>query len=243
MRRLLIAETIAVVLMVCVARSPVGMAAPRFQIRSAITYPENNMTLSGVVEIRGVASHSSAQWWYNVSYAPGPQATANSQWVTVAQVSNTPVDGVLATWDTTAVPDGVYVLALTVMGEGDPTPWQWFVTNLTVNNSQPPIAPTPEPEQATPLPMPTAVIGTTPTVVTIEQPPTATPRPTVEGSAAPEARAAGRAGAQFDVAMLRRGFCTGGQIVVMLFVLWGLYVLAKALIRWHLRQSGGPPSR
>jgi hypothetical protein len=234
-------------LLLLLVASP-GLAAPPIQpARSVITSPESNAVLSGVVEVRGFATHPNAKWWYDVSYAAGPEPAGDSQWIPLAQVENTPVENdVLATWDTATVPDGPYTLALTVKGEQDPIYWQYFVTNLTVNNAQPAGAVTPE--QATPEPMPTAVAGVTPTPVPIEQPATPTPRPsTVPGDeqgevgtfpeAVQEERSTGQLGS-----LLSSAFCSGGVIALMLFLLWGLYVAARILIRWYARQRDGVSS-
>lgn len=226
-----------------------GWAAPQQQIAYDITYPTDGMTVSGVVEIRGSARHSSSHWWYNVSYSPGPQETATTQWVQLVFVENMPpVDnGTLAIWDTTTVPNGVYVIALTVYGEGDQQYWQKIVRNLTVNNAQP--VATPGAEQPTPeSTMPTVGAGVTPTMVSVEQPATSTPRPTtgegeeeVPGAASPGESE--ESDVLFDAGALRGAFCTGGQITLMMLLLWGLYVTTKALIRWYLRQSKLRPPR
>lgn len=220
-----------------------GWAAPQLQTRSVITYPESNTTVGGTVEIRGIATHPSSQWWYNVSYAPGPEPTGESQWVTLAQVDNTPVENdVLVVWDTTSVPDGVYTLALTIKGQDDPNYWQFFVTNLAVNNTD--LVATPTPGAPTPEPMPTAVVGPTPTSVPIEQPATPTPRPSptprrevAEETAAPSTGEGEPFGVPLDVAELRTAFCTGGLITVVLLLLWGFYLVAKAGVRWFLRHQ------
>ncbi len=233
-RALAVGMALTVVLL---ASAVPGRAAPPAQGQTVVTYPTDGATISGVVQITGIAAHP-AILWYDVSYAAGPDATAGTQWISLARVENTEVrNGVLATWDTTGLPNGQYCLALTMVGRDDSFTYQQIVRNLTVNNAQPGASPTPE--QPTPLPMPTAVIGPTPTPVLIEQPPTATPRPSpgpgeeAEGSASSEER--GRDRLVFDVARLRSAFCTGGSVVLLLFVLLGLYQLTKALIRWYLR--------
>ncbi len=238
-----------VLAMVLLAVSSPGWAAPQPQARSVITYPTDGMAISGMVEITGIATHPNIVW-YDVSYASGPQPTGASQWVSLANVQNAQVeDGVLAVWDTTGVPDGQYSLALTVIGRDDPITYQQIVTRLTVNNAQP--VATPMTEQATPEPMPTAVTGPTPTPVSVEQPATPTPRPSPVpgGEGGDEEVATPLAGEsedeqpaiQFDFGELRSAFCSGGLITLMLLLLWGLYVLAKASLRWYLHQRTGPP--
>jgi hypothetical protein len=234
-------------LMVLLALGPPGWAAPQPQARSVITYPASGMTVSGVVEVTGIATHPNLNS-YQVRYAAGPEPTGNSQWVDFAIVAGVGVeDGVLGTWDTTAVPDGQYTLALAVWGADDAaSPYVFFVTHLTVNNAQPVATPTSEPP--TPEPMPTAVVGPTPTPVSVEQPATPTPRPSptpsaevAEEAATPSPGEEEGIGAFFDTEELRTAFCTGGLITVLLFSLCGLYLLTKAGVRWFLRQRTGSP--
>lgn len=243
-KRILAVGMTLVVLLVMGLR---GWAAPQPQARAVITYPTSGMTISGVVDITGIATHPNIAW-YNVSYAVGTEATGGSQWIPLAQVENAQVeDGVLATWDTTSVPDGLYCLALTLKGQNDPTNYQQFVTHLTVNNAQPVVTPTPG-ESPTPEPMPTAVVGPTPTPVTVEQPATSTPRPSptlqggvTEGTVTPSAGEEEQLNLPLNVAGLRAAFCAGGQITILLFSLVGLYVLVKAGVRWFLRQRTNSP--
>jgi hypothetical protein len=39
-----------------------------------------------------------------------------------------------------------------------------------------------------------------------------------------------------DVGRIRDGFCVGGLIALLLLSVWGFYLLAKAGLRWFLRQ-------
>jgi hypothetical protein len=210
-------------------------AAPPRLAQAVITYPTSSSTVSGVVEIQGTAVHSSSSWWYDISYAPGPQATASSQWVSLGTPQNSPVqNGVLATWDTAPLPDGLYTLALTVRGETDPTYYQAFVTNLRVDNSQ--LVPT-----ATPRAVPTEAAGPTPTPIPVVQPATSTPRPTatplgLESGSSPS----GSSGSALDPSALGNAFCWGGQIAAMLFVLVGVYSLGRACYRYYLRERSEP---
>jgi hypothetical protein len=227
-------------------------AAPPRQARAVIKYPTEGMSLSGTVEITGYATHPNIAW-FEVDYTPGPEATGSSEWVRLAFAESQQVeDGVLATWDTTTVPDGFYTLALTVKGRDDPFNYQQIVKRLAVNNAQPVLAPTSD--QPTPESMPTAVVGATPTPVSIEQPATPTPRPSAtpggdgeEGVAPATSGGQGQSDLTLDTDQLgdrlRGAFCSGGLIVVMLFLLWGLYVLAKISIRWYARERPEPPWR
>ena len=243
MRRRVMVIGIATILMLAllIVASP-GWAAPLPQWRSVITYPEPGMTVGGIVEIRGIATHGNFDN-YQVRYAPGTNVGGDSAWVEIVMFVETPVDnGVLCTWDTSTVPDGPYVLALAVWGVDDPSnPHVHFVEHIIVDNS---LLPTTEP---TPEQLPTVAAGPTQTSVSIAQPATPTPRPSPspmpegqEVAPTPTVEETG-AGFSLNTPVLRDAFCTGGLITAMLFLLWGLYVLAKASIRWYLRDTTRPP--
>jgi hypothetical protein len=238
-KRILIVGT-ALVMTLFIVSSP-SWAAPHLQARSIITYPSDGMTIGGAVDVTGVATHPNIRF-YQIRYAAGPRPTGESQWVDFAIVEATQVeDGVLATWDTTVIPDGDYTLALAVWGVDDAaSPYVFFVNNLRVNNAEAPATPTPEPP--TPESLPTAVAGPTATPVPVEQPPTPTPLPSptpgieeVEEPTTPT----GDSGFNIpiDFAALRAAFIKGGKATFVLFLLWALYLFTKALIRWILRQG------
>jgi len=242
MHKRILAVGMALVMVLLAASSP-GRAAPQFQARSVITSPTDGTTVSGVVNIIGIATHPNMRF-YQLRYAAGPQPTGDSQWVDFAIVEGAQVDNAaLATWDTTVIPDGRYTLALAVWGVDDAaSPYVFFVTNLTVNNAQPVETPTPETEPPTPEPLDTAVAGPTATPVTIEQPPTPTqpPSPTPgEGEEAENVENSSDGEGGFDLpidfAELRTAFISGGKLTLLLFVLWALYLFVKAVVRWLLR--------
>ncbi len=236
-------------LIVLFVTSLLSQAAPLLQGQSIITYPTDGMTVSGQVEITGIAAHPNVLW-YQVDYASGSEARADSQWVTLKHADNTQVEGgVLATWDTAGLPDGQYTLALTLKGENDPTDYQYFVTHLMVNNALLVETPTPEPQPTEPpVTAPTAMVGPTPTPVSVEQPATPTPRPSptpqanVEEAITPSDEEE-RPIVNLNVKALRDAFLSGVLITAMLFLLWGLYLLFKASVRWFLRQRTRPPAR
>jgi hypothetical protein len=180
--------------------------------------------------------------FYQIRYAAGPRPTGDSQWVDFAIVEATQVeDGVLATWDTTVIPDGEYTLALAVWGVDDAaSPYVFFVNNLRVNNAEAPATPTTEPP--TPEALPTAVVGPTATPVSVEQPPTPTPLPSPtpeikEVEESPSPTGDGGFSIPIDFAALRAAFMKGGRATLVLFLLWASYLFIKALIRWILRQG------
>jgi hypothetical protein len=248
MYKRVLAVSVAAVIALLVAALP-GRAAPVRQWRSVITYPEPGATVGGIVEIKGIATHANFDS-YQVRYAPGAKVVADSAWVDIVMLVPNPVDnGVLCTWDTTALPDGQYVLALAVWGVDDPeNPHVHFVEGITVNNSS--FVPSPEPTLEE-EPAATVPAGPMPTLASVVQPPTSTPRPSPEAGVGeedagtvtptPEAAEAGL-GVDLDASVLQNAFCTGGLVTVMLFLLWGLYSMAKASIRWYMH-GPKPPRR
>jgi hypothetical protein len=230
--------------------APAGRAAPLSQAQSTITYPTDGTTVSGQVEVRGIALHPNMDF-YQVRYAPGGQPTADTQWQDFAIVEGQQVDNdVLGVWDTTQLPDGQYTLALAVWGVNDPNnPYVFFATNVTVNNTNPPASPTPEEPEEDEVPTsvpPTPTPGPSPTPVGVEQPATSTPRPTPTVSTSllptPTVGADDEPVMPLNTGQIRDGFCAGGLITVLLLSLWGLYLLAKVGIRWFLRQRSQPSS-
>ncbi len=239
-KRILIVGT-ALVMILFTTSSP-GWAAPHLQARSIITYPSDGVTVGGAVDVTGIATHPNMRF-YQLRFAAGPRPTGDSQWVDFAIVEATQVEnGVLATWDTSVIPDGEYTLALAVWGVDDAaSPYVFFVNNLRVNNAAAPATPTTEPP--TPESLPTEVVGPTATPVSVEQPPTPTPlpSPTPEIEEVEESPTLTEDGGGFslpiDFAALRAAFVNGGRVTFVLFLLWALYVFIKALVRWILRQG------
>ncbi len=229
-----------------------GRAAPSNQDTVLmITAPAEGSTVSGEVTIEGTATHPNFAS-YGVLYAAGPTPTADSQWVPITfGVQTMVVNGALATWDTTVenIPNGQYTLALAVYEQGNNEPQLHFVNNITVNN-----------EEATPTPTATTETVAEPTAQpteeqpgeggdagpvgpTVVQPPTPTPRatPTVapdEGDATTEEDEGGLfdAATIFSVESIRETFCAGAWLAVLIYAVGILYVAAKAVIRYYLRQ-------
>lgn len=224
-----------------------GWAAPLPQDAVwTITYPPEGSTLSGIVNIQGTATHP-AFTSYAVLYAPGDHVTGSTSWdqqnPIAWGVTNMVVNGTLGTWDTTLLPNGKYVLALAVWNSGSETPDVYFINNLTIQNEA--ATPTPEPTpEATPTeigatPLPTE--GIAPIAPTIEQPPTATPRPTPTLGPAVTPGAGDNGGSEgtpktiISIDAVKEAFKTGAQLAIMLYVIGGLYVAVKAAIRYALR--------
>ncbi len=238
----------------CLALVPLqpGSAAPLTQDSVLnITWPTEGTTLSGQVEIRGTATHPNFNS-YGLLYANGARVTGETNWRLDSpitwNVNTMVVNGILGTWDTTQLPNGQYVLALAVFEIGNETPAVYFVNNLTILNEE--TTPTPE-ATATPTEeevgeTATEEAGTPPPAPTIELPPTATPRPTA--TIAPEG-----VGSEddndgddesgllptgiFSIDAVKDAFKTGVQFAVLLYAIGLLYTLAKAAIRYYLRQT------
>lgn len=223
-------------------------AAPIVQDQWIITSPREGSTVSGEVQIIGTATHSNFGS-YGIFYAPGAQATAGSQWVTLAFGVTTPViNGVLATWDTTQIPNGEYVLVVVLFEAGATQPYQEFTNNIKVNNSNATPTPTPTttPEaeaapETTPIPP-----GEAPDAPVIQQPPTSTPRPTP--TLAPDGVVVEDTddgslglGELFSVDQIVDAATLGVKIAFLLFAMGGLYALAKAVVRYYLRTSNEDP--
>jgi hypothetical protein len=241
------------VLLLSVTRVQPSSAAPATQDTTwEITSPAEGAVISGEVEVRGTASHPNFSS-YGVLYAPGPRPTADSQWVPIAfGVKTMVVNGPLATWDTTQLPNGQYTLALAVYEVGNDTPYLQFVNNLTIQNEEatPTSSPTPSPT-VDPNAAPTATPESNVIAPTIEQPPTATPRATPTLGAAPatddqnggDAEEEGGFGANlFSIEEIKSAFWSGVWIAVLLYVFGGLYVAGRAALRYYLRQQSKKPS-
>jgi len=223
------------------------LAAPSSQDdQLVITSLSDGSTVSGVVQIIGSVTHPNF-YSYGLFYAAGPVPTGDSQWVQLVFDVMTPVsNGVLATWDTTAlaadgqpaVPNGMYTLTLVRYRQGITSPDQIFIRNVTVNNQAGQETPTPTPTPTLP-PLQTAD-ASIPTNVPVEQPPTFTPMApgtTPQPGETPEMTPGGEeeTGVAIDTGRLRGAFLDGAKVTLLLFFLWGLYIAARAVVRYLLR--------
>lgn len=79
---------------------------------TCISSPTDNATVEGRITISGTANHGQFQF-YKVEYGLGQDPAA---WHVINDIHKAPVlDGALEAFDTTAVPNGVYTLKLTVV--------------------------------------------------------------------------------------------------------------------------------
>jgi cell division septation protein DedD len=210
---------------------PSLLAAPSSQEQAIITSPRDGAVVRGVVSIIGTAMHPEF-WKYEVYYAPEPNPT--DQWVFIGTLHETSVeDGLLETWNTNFIPDGVYALRLRVVRR-DANYTEYTVHNISVANTKPTetptLAATPTPQDTPTPPPPTA----TPE---IQQPPTSTPRPSptrVPATATPqdENPASSRPNVQINTGSLGTAFCYGGGGMIALFVLFAIYAVMRRIVIW-----------
>jgi len=103
-----------------------------------ITSPQMNAEVRGKVLINGRTALPEFDY-YKVEFGIGPQP---ADWAIVGEIHKTPVaDGLLETWDTTALPDGVYSLRLRVV-KPDGNYEEHFVPQIKIVNSVPTETPT-----------------------------------------------------------------------------------------------------
>ena len=165
----------------------------------AIVAPRPGSVLQGVVTINGSSDSKgfvSAEVAF--TYADDPTGT----WFQIATSTRPVFNDILATWDTTVITDGNYVLRLRVMLT-DGTFQDAIVSGLRVRNYTPVETPTPVPVAPEATPLPTAT-------------PTATPYPTP--TALP------RNPAELAPTDVSTSILYGGLAVLLAFVLVGIYL-------------------
>jgi hypothetical protein len=147
-----------------------ALAAPPAQGDLAvITSPTNNAVVRGQVPIVGSATHPQFQF-YKVEFSREPPGGDETWAIVGAIVQQGVVNGQLAVWDTTRVPDGSYTVRLRVV-RLDGNYSEYVVRQIVVANAQPE-QPTETPTIAAELLTPTVTptpLPPTPTIV-IEQP-------------------------------------------------------------------------
>lgn len=132
------------------------LAAPTHQYQGAVVTPRPNAVLRGQVSVEGTANHPDF-WKYEIQVTPGLDQNARDDlWIRILVREQPVVNGQLAVWDTTRLPDGVYTLRLRVVRlDGN---WQDFdILPLNIANTAPPTS-TPVPPTNTPEPLPTATV-------------------------------------------------------------------------------------
>ena len=210
---------------------------PPAQALGQISSPRDRATVRGQVPVEGSATHPQFQK-YELHF--GPEPNPNEQWTPVSGSPFTVpvVQGRLALWDTSIVPDGLYSLRLRLVrmdGNYD----EYFVRGIQVANSRPTETPTPDtsPTPArpteTPTPTPTVLIGV-PTMSSPTPKPSTTPLPTALPSPTAE---------QVDLPFQNVGDagCWGAGATIAIFAGIGLFFAFKAglvtLLQWFYRRS------
>ena len=142
------------------------------------------------------------------------------------------------TWDTTQVPDYEYILLLRVW-DRDQGLQDFQFERYAVLNSRPPDTPTPE-ATATPFELLPTLPPQTPTIL-IEQPPTATARPSPTPGGPPTATptASPSVLSSINLGDWQAAFCNGATIAGVLFAVWGAVWLVRGGARWIWKRQRG----
>lgn len=223
----------------------VGSFSPLLQGVANISSPAPFARVRGNVSIAGTATHPQFLR-YELYFAPEP----GDGWVFIGEAHfNEVIDGLLGTWDTTALPDGTYSLLLRVVRQ-DGNYDEAYQRGLVVANQapeQPTPAPTPAELPTLPAPVggptPTPTVELSPTAVAIQQPeiPTPTPRPSPSPTATPDGAAASAdqagdvalsLGDSFDTQSLRGAAATGLAYTGGAFLAVGMFFGVKKLLTW-----------
>jgi hypothetical protein len=194
-----------------------------------IATPTQGDSVIGSVDITGTATHPQFAR-YEVAFAYDPNST--DSWFEIPATSTTPVeDGILATWDTTQITDGTYMLRLRVFAVGSNQPVEMIIRNVTVSND----APTPAPTVAVTL-QPTATI--TPTLTFLETTATALPNPTatLEFAMPTPAPTSPPLPAFLNLSVYSSAFCNGAILTAVGFFILGVYVVLRDRIRRPFRR-------
>ena len=219
---------------------------------NGISSPRDNAEVSGVVLIEGTATDPNFLR-YELSFFK--EFDPLGDWVVFATGDRPVTNGVLASWDTMIgrdigapfYPDGTYRLRLRVVRQ-DSNYDEYYVLGLSLSNENPTETPTPTPgaeENGTPAPTSAVAIPTE--LPTLTPFPTNTPRATAaagaesgdEGGDTP----AEPGGSLFDLegefntTRIKEGLTFGVQLALTFFVLLGLYVIGRRVLREILRRS------
>lgn len=213
--------------------------------QSGISEPAAGDTISGIVVVRGTATHESFLR-YELAFNTG------GDWIVFAEGTQPVVQGTLAIWDTTVggpttpvFPDGTYRLRLRVVRQ-DYNYDEYFVRDLLLANQE--ITPTPEltATVATGTPTPAAAGAATPVSTQPALLPSLTPFPTTSPEATlasaifpdegvtgqPDPAGGGREGLfqrllALDTAGLYSAFWKGARLAFLPFAILALYLVLR----------------
>jgi hypothetical protein len=239
------ARRLSLLLAVLICFLLVGIAAAQSPdaIVAVITSPTDGQQLFGLINVTGSAEHPTAFDSYTLEY--NDQSDPNAAWLLVQPaVQQQTQNGVLGTWNTNMIPDGVYRLRLRVFLT-DGQSQEFTVSNLRVVNT----APTPIPTTAAGVSDPALnapVAGPSPTSP-IEQPPSSNPvagdttvlDPTGGESAPLEAVSSGsraEKSTRINTERVRGAFCAGVYITFGIFGMMLVYSLLRGRLRPYTRR-------
>lgn len=195
----------------------------------SIQAPSGGQALQGLMIIQGsddIAGFMSASIAF--TYHGDPTGT----WFLITE-SEIPVsDGALATWDTTLISDGDYDLRLMVK-KNDGSLETIFVYGVRVRNYTPVETDTPAPPtpSTTPLPPTPGASGASGAALTLTSTPTLTPVPPTKTPLPTNP-------AELSQTVILSTLGSGGLIALGLFIVLGIYLAARALLRQPTRHKG-----
>jgi hypothetical protein len=227
LRRSTIITSLILIILLTISTWQASAAPPNQQAAlSIINYPGDNEIVRGIISITGSATHPAFDR-FQVAYASEP-VTRNDAWVTIGiERTDQVVNGELAIWDTTTVPDGSYSLRLRVIRR-DGNYSEIEVKQVVVANTQPTATFTPNtpPTSSVPIATPTP-LPPTPTVL-IVQPivDTPTPRSLAQVGELPTPRPTSSGGipipdVEVDTAPLKSGCLWGAGLILLIFLFFG----------------------
>jgi hypothetical protein len=198
----------------------VATAQPALQgTQAGISSPGNNAVVRDIVPVVGTATDPNF-WKYELYYAP----EGTERWVVIGSVhENQVAEGLLETWETTGVPDGIYALRLRVVNRTG-NYQEVFSRGILVANAAPTITPVPLPSRI-PTPTATGTVAPTPTFIIPTSPlaqPTATPtlaRPT--RSTLPDT---------INLNAWRQSLCLGAQLMAIILVTIAVIFVLRRLL-------------
>lgn len=185
-----------------------------------ITSPQMNAEVRGKVLINGRTALPEFDY-YKVEFGIGPQP---ADWAIVGEIHKGPVaDGLLETWDTTALPDGMYSLRLRVV-KPDGNYEEHFVPQIKIMNSVPTETPT---ATISPTLPPTIAIAETYTPA-VSKPTAALAQPTPTPTLARPTRTT--ASPLGDIKEFGNAILLGAAAMGVIFVLVGLILAIRRVL-------------
>ncbi|OQY47039.1 MAG: hypothetical protein B6242_06010 [Anaerolineaceae bacterium 4572_78] len=247
-----------IIVILSISHEKHAIASPSFQGDSLtiISYPNDGEVVRGIVSVRGSAVHPAFNR-YEIHYTKEP-VERNDQWILNVTATQPIMNGELAIWDTTNLPDGYYRLRLRVIyangSYGEEERENIVVANTLVADtptSIPIVTETPTPDiigvlqtatpvqqqgTSTPIPATSTIIiempvmphGTATLRLLTMTFTLPTPRPTNEGLPIPEI--------VIDTDPLRSGCLLGAGGMFAIFILFGVLAAIRILFIGFIQQ-------